>query len=92
MGDPGYGPLCGELEQAYRLMADLTRDVVSMDDGAQRTDAVQRLETVSERIRRCESWLLVVSYGKEACCDLMQERLKESPSDAWGGGPMRSEK
>jgi hypothetical protein len=79
MGDPGYGPLCGELEQAYRLMADLTRDVASMDDDARRADAVQRLDAVRERIRRCENRLLVVSYGKEAPCDLKPECVKELP-------------
>jgi hypothetical protein len=79
MGDPGYGPLCGELEQAYRLMAELTRDVAFMGEDEQRTDAVRRLEAVRERIQRCENRLLVVSYGKEAPCDLRQECLKESP-------------
>lgn len=79
MGDPGYGPLCGELEQAYRLMTELTRDLASMDDGARRTEAVQRLEASRERIRRCEGRLLVVSYGKEAPCDLRSECLGASP-------------
>ncbi len=79
MGDPGYGPLCGELEQAYRLMAELTRDVASMADDSRRVEAVRRLEMVRERVRRCESRLLVVSYGKEAPCDLKGECRTDSP-------------
>ncbi len=63
MGDPGYGPLCGELERAYRLLAEISRDRVGAEDDA-------RLEAVRERIRRCEGRLLVVSLGQKAPCDV----------------------
>ncbi|ARJ67902.1 hypothetical protein WV31_20745 [Magnetospirillum sp. ME-1] len=70
MGDPGYGPLCGELERAYGLLADVTRELAQAGDDAQRADAARRLEAVRERIKRCEGRLLVVSLGQKAPCDL----------------------
>ncbi len=63
MGNPGYGPLCGELERAYRQLAELSRDRSGVEDDA-------RLEAVRERIRRCEGRLLVVSLGQAAPCDI----------------------
>lgn len=70
MGDPGYGPLCGALERAYRLQAEVSRELTEAVDEARRIDAAQRLEAVRERIRRCEGRLLVVSLGQKAPCDL----------------------
>lgn len=70
MSDPGYGPLCGELERAYRLLEEVSRELTQTNDEARRADAAQRLEAVRERIRRCEGRLLVVSYGQKAPCDL----------------------
>ncbi|CUW40974.1 protein of unknown function [Magnetospirillum sp. XM-1] len=70
MSDPGYGPLCGELERTYRLLAEVSLELTQAGDEAQRADAARRLEAVRERIKRCEGRLLVVSLGQKAPCDL----------------------
>lgn len=73
MGDPGYGPLCGELERAYRQLAEMSRELAAAEDDARRADLAPRLDAVRERIRRCEGRLLVVSLGQKAPCDLKPE-------------------
>lgn len=79
MGDPGYGPICGELEQAYRQLAALSQELAEAGGEAERGDAAQRLAVVRERVRRCEERLLVVSLGQEAPCDLKQDCSGKSP-------------
>ena len=70
VGDPGYGPLCAELERAYRLLAEMSRDPARAD-GTAADDG--QMAALRERIKRCEGRLLVVSLGQEAPCDIKRD-------------------
>lgn len=69
MGDPGFGPLCMGLEEAYRLLSEAARDVARAEDEPHRAEAAARMRSARERISRCEKFLLVVSLGQRVVCD-----------------------
>lgn len=69
MGDPGFGPLCMGLEEAYRLLSEAARDVARAEGEAQRIEAAARMRAARERISRCETLLLAVSLGQKVACD-----------------------
>jgi hypothetical protein len=69
MGEPGFGPLCMGLKEAYRLLSEAARDHSRAEGQAQRSAAGARMREVRERICRCEMLLLVVSLGQKVACD-----------------------